>query len=145
METFAYPKTLKALEKFVGLINYLANTIPHAAQLVAPLQTLKTTLLKLAGLAKGKHRKMYSMHTMVPPPTPEQLSAFNCCKAAVALNPKMLHFNSTYYLYVYMDASYDYGFAAVGLQSPCKLSDYPTPENAKIPLLSVKAADDSGA
>ncbi|RPA71287.1 hypothetical protein BJ508DRAFT_218201, partial [Ascobolus immersus RN42] len=40
VETFEYPRTVKALEKFVGLVNYLGNTIPHAAQLVAPLQDL---------------------------------------------------------------------------------------------------------
>lgn len=96
VESFVYPTTLKQLEKFVGLVNYLADTIPHAAQLVAPLQTLKTSLLKPAPY-KGKQRRMFSMKTPLPSPTPEQLEAFNHCKAAVALNPKLHHFNSAYY------------------------------------------------
>ncbi|RPA72374.1 DNA/RNA polymerase, partial [Ascobolus immersus RN42] len=128
---FAYPRTLKALERFVGLINYLQNTIPHAAQLVAPLQALKTDLLKPAPF-KGRLRKTYAVRTAVPDPTPEQKRAFELCKAAVALNPKQHHFNSDHHVYVYIDASKEFGFAAVGLQSPRPIEGYPTPDNANI-------------
>lgn len=93
VETFLYPTTLKALETLVGFINYLADTIPQAAQLVAPLQTLKTELLKPAPY-KGRQRCLYSMKTPIPAPTPEQQLAFDRRKAALTLNPKLQHFNS---------------------------------------------------
>ena len=43
-----YPKTLGTLEYYLGLTGYLRNYIHYYAQLAELLQTLKTTMLKLA-------------------------------------------------------------------------------------------------
>lgn len=105
--SFKYPETLKDLERFVDLVSYLGDTIPHAAQLVSSLQALKTLLLKPAPY-KGKLRRAYSQNTCVPPPTATQLSAFELCKATINQAPKLYHMNSDYYTYIYVDVSKDF-------------------------------------
>lgn len=47
----AYPDTLGALEYYLGLTGYLQSYIHFYAQLAAPLQELKTSLLRHAPVA----------------------------------------------------------------------------------------------
>lgn len=55
----AYLDTLGALKYYLGLIRYLQNYIHFYAQLIAPLQELKTLLLHHA-LVAGQQRKTYA-------------------------------------------------------------------------------------
>lgn len=65
----AYPDTLGALEYYLGLIGYLRSYIHFYAQLTAPLQQLKTLLLRHAPIA-GQQRRAYALKTKFGPPTP---------------------------------------------------------------------------
>lgn len=133
IEAFSFPSSLKQLEQFIGLILYLGNTIPHAAQLLHPLQTLKTSLLKKAPY-KGKARRQYSAHTQLPSPSEAEERSFRLCKAAVAESTKLHHMNSSHHTYIYVDGSKDFGFGAVALQrsQPLQHGEYPNPSNANI-------------
>ena len=64
-----YPKTLGALEYYLGLTGYLRNYIHFYAQLTAPLQALKTSLLCDAPVSK-QQRRAYASKTKLWPPTP---------------------------------------------------------------------------
>ena len=71
----AYPNTWGVLEYYLGLTRYLQNYIYFYAQLVAPLQELKTFLLRHAPIA-GQQRRAYASKTKLGPPTPQELAFF---------------------------------------------------------------------
>lgn len=131
VEQFTFPHSLKQLESFVGLILYLGDTIPHAAQLLAPLQALKNLKLKGAP-CKGRQRHMYANTMMLEEPTAAQTKAFELCKVAVAQAPRLHHFNSSHYTYIYVDGSKDFGFGAIVMQSPHQIEGYRTPQQCNI-------------
>ncbi len=64
-----YPDTLGALEYYLGLTGYLRSYIHFYAQLVAPLQELKTLLLRHAPVA-SQQRRAYTSKTELGSLTP---------------------------------------------------------------------------
>ena len=64
-----YPETLGALKYYLGLTGYRRNYIYFYAQLAAPLQALKTSLLRDAPVSGQQHRA-YALKTRLGPPTP---------------------------------------------------------------------------
>lgn len=71
----AYPDTLGALEYYLSLTGYLQSYIHFYAHLAAPLQELKTSLLRHAPVA-GQQRRAYASKTKLGPPTPQELASF---------------------------------------------------------------------
>ena len=64
-----YPEMLGGLEYYLGLTGYRRNYIHFYAQLAAPLQALKTSLLHDAPV-NGHQRRAYASKTRLGPPTP---------------------------------------------------------------------------
>lgn len=83
IKLFTYPNTLGALEYYLGLTGYLKSYIHFYAQLAAPLQALKTTLLREAPLG-GQKRRAYASKTKVGPPTPQELASFLSIEEALS-------------------------------------------------------------
>lgn len=69
IQFFTYPDTLGALEYYLDLTEYLQNYIHFYAQLAAPLQALKTSLLHHAPI-RDQQYKVYALKTKLGPPTP---------------------------------------------------------------------------
>lgn len=70
-----YPETLGALEYYLGLTGYLRNYIHFYAQLAAPLQAPKTSLLRNAPVS-GQQCRAYASKTRLGPPTPQEYASF---------------------------------------------------------------------
>jgi hypothetical protein len=105
-----FPKTLSALETWLGMVGYFRSTIPNFVKVVGPLEDRKTLLLKLAPVA-GNPRKTFARKTAIVDPSPDELTAF----ATIRLHFKDLSF--LYYLspdrqtYIDLDACKN-GFGA---------------------------------
>lgn len=69
IKLLTYSDILGALEYYLGLIGYLKSYIYFYAQLTAPFQVLKTTLLQEALLAR-QQRRAYAFKTKLRAPTP---------------------------------------------------------------------------
>lgn len=107
-----YPDTLGALEYYLGLTDYLWSYIHYYAQLVEPLQSLKTSLLKAAPLS-GQQRRVYASKTKLPPATPRLLASFEGIQAALAKPITLAHHDPDKILWIDLDASKEFGFDAV--------------------------------
>lgn len=74
-----FPKSLKDLEHYLGLTNWVRHNIPYYSQIIAPLQERKVELLKNAP-AKGNACKAFARKTLVAEAVesrdPAQVEAF---------------------------------------------------------------------
>lgn len=71
-----YLEILGALKYYLGLTKYLRFYIHYYAQLVSPLQALKTNLLK-KGPESGQQRWAHVSKTRLRPPTKKELATFD--------------------------------------------------------------------
>ena len=108
----SYPETLGALEYYLGLTGYLRNYIHFYAQLAAPLQTLKTSLLRNA-LVSGQQRRAYASKTKLGPPTPQEHASFLSIQEALSQPLTLVHHDPDKTLWIDLDASKEFGFGAV--------------------------------
>ena len=108
-----YPKTLGALEHYLGLTGYLRQYVHFYAQLAKPLQELKTTLLKESPSIAGRPRKKYSSTKLLPPPVPAELASFEELQKAMSRPSMLVHFDAAKTLWIDLDASKEFGFGAV--------------------------------
>lgn len=112
-----FPKTLKTLETYLGMTEYLRHYIPFYAQIVEPLQNRKTSLnksLRARNLSTGggARKKAVAILSIVAP-APSELDAFHHLQSIFA-RPKMLvHFDSTRQLFADIDASKEFGFGVM--------------------------------
>ena len=107
-----YPKTLGALEYYLGLTGYLRNYIHFYAQLAAPLQALKTYLLRDAP-SSGQQRRTYASKTRLGPPTPQEHASFLSIQEALSQPSTLVHHDPDKTLWIDLDASKEFGFVAV--------------------------------
>ena len=113
----SYPKTLGALEHYLGLTGYLRQYVHYYAQLARPLQELKTTLLKESPSIGGRPRKKYSSTKILPPPLPSELASFEELQKAMSQPSMLVHFDPSKTLWIDLDASKEFGFGAVVFHS----------------------------
>ena len=112
IKLLVYPDTLGALEYYLGLTGYLRNYIHFYAQLAAPLQALKTTLLREEPLA-GQQRRAYASRTKLGPLTPQKLASFLSIQEALAQPSTLVHHNPKKILWIDLDAFKEFGFGAI--------------------------------
>ena len=113
-----FPISLRDLEIFLGLTGWLRNSIPRYAQRAQPLQERKTALTQKmvsevsAKPLTGPARKRTSMK-MHYEPSPVELAAFHDLQNAFKSPTFLMHFDRKRKLYVDIDASKVWGFAAM--------------------------------
>ena len=105
-----YPTTLGKLEHYLGLTGYLRTGVHYYAQLAAPLQELKTRLLKDSPATKGRPRKKYASTLLLDTPTPAELTSFECLQDELSKPSLLVHFNPDRVLWIDLDASKEFGF-----------------------------------
>jgi hypothetical protein len=101
-----FPETLKKLELFIGLSTWLRNYCPYYAQIVEPLQSRKTMLLRSA--PSGNARQHYTQATELIP-TPREEEAFRIYQETLREHHRLAHFVATRRLYIDVDASKEFG------------------------------------
>lgn len=120
------PSTLADLEKFIGLTKWSRQLVPYYAQRIRPLQNRKKALNKQIlqdypinnGKDSGPTRakRVQAAKRMRFDLTPTELAAFRDIQPALATKTTIHHFDPTKTLYVFLDASRDYGFGACAYQ-----------------------------
>ena len=109
----AFPEHLRDLETYLGMTGWLRHTIAGYAQVAEPLQKRKTLLTKGLGRGfKGLRRKLQSTKLRYDP-TPEERESFRLLQEAFELPTFLYHFDPTRKLYLDLDASKQFGFAAI--------------------------------
>ena len=108
-----FPYSLRDLEIFLGLTGWLRSSIPRYAQRALPLQKRKTELTqKLPKGAKGQQRKTQSVKAHYDP-TKVEIEAFHDLKQAFAKPTFLVHHDPARPLFIDLDASKAWGFAAM--------------------------------
>lgn len=107
-----FPCTLRELETYVGLMDWLCQFVPHYAAVTKPLQERKTTLLKSAPKA-GNPRKSYATRTSLMEPNPTEIASFETLQSLLSKPTYLVHFDSAKQLYIDLDASKCFGFGAM--------------------------------
>ena len=108
-----FPETLRDLEIFLGLTGWLRSSIPRYAQLAQPLQERKTMLTKGLGAGAGPARKRSATKVLFYAPTEAEVGAFRKLQEAFASPSFLAHYDRTRPLFVDLDASKSFGFAAM--------------------------------
>lgn len=108
IKSIPYPLMLNQLEHVVGFFSYYKNYVPHFSALIAPLQRLKTTLLRPCPKT-GQARKRYCARTSVPEDSSARQSL---AELKSILQDRALRFpDYTKPFLLYVDASQQHGFA----------------------------------
>ena len=104
-----YPKTLSALEHFLGACGYNRYLVPYYAQITAPLQALKTRSFK-GSPKSGRARKKWADGHKLPMPSDAQKKSFELVKKIIGSRETMHHPNYDMPFYWYVDASREWGY-----------------------------------
>ena len=111
-----FPRNLRDLEVFLGLTGWLRSSIAKYAQLAQPLQQRKTLLTRdlkdEKGAAKGMARKRQSASAWYEP-TASEIKSFQDLKQAFSRPTFLVHFDPDRQLFIDLDASKAWGFAAI--------------------------------
>lgn len=102
IQEYSFPKTVKELRRFLGMINYYRRFIPNAAKIQGPLNEILT-----GPKVKGSHPVTQ---------TPELHLAFEKCKTSLSQAALLAHPSSSAQLAIVTDAS-DLAIGAVLQQS----------------------------
>lgn len=106
-----FPDSLRDLEIFLGMTGWLRPGVPRYAQRSEPLQKRKTLLTKAVS-TKGTRRKSQATKLLYDATSAEQ-EAFDDLKKAFASPTFLTHFDPSLRLFVDLDASKAFGFAAM--------------------------------
>lgn len=113
INSLQFPRSLRELETFLGLTGWLRSSIPRYAQRANPLQQRKTELTKaIPKESKGHTRKRHSGSSFYEP-TEAELQAFKDLQEAFSSPTFLVHFDPSRRLYIDLDASKEWGFAAM--------------------------------
>src|SRR5438046_10576709 len=85
-----YSKTLDKLEYFLGACRFNRHLVPYYAQIMGPLQSLKTLLFKKAPKS-GTSRRRFAESTQLPEPSDTQHKSFELIKKIISSRETMVH------------------------------------------------------
>ncbi|KAH3989747.1 hypothetical protein HBH52_015990 [Parastagonospora nodorum] len=105
-----FPKNAALLETYIGAVGYMRDKIPYFAQLSAPLQDLKTELLRSAPGGK-RQRKVHGERIAIHP-CPSLTDSFHAIQEVLFKNMKLHHPDPARPLYIEVDASKEWGIGA---------------------------------
>ena len=135
-----FPKTLAALERYLGMTGYLKQYVPYYSAIVKPLQERKTMLNRSCGNHSGNARKSEAGRSYLQMPTPQELNAYHQLQGIFASPTLLHHHDPSRQLYVDLDASKEFGFGAHIYHSK---KDLVTKEDSATVKESRKASSDA--
>lgn len=117
-----FPKTLRALERYLGMTGYLRHYVAYYAKIAQPLQIRKANLnktlrLKARSSNAGVASKRKAVAILVTAPTPLELDAFHHLQSSFSRPSMLIHFVVWRILFIDIDASKDRGFGVMVYQS----------------------------
>lgn len=107
-----YPLTLRDLEHFLSLTDYLCSSIYCYAQIATPLQDLKTLFLKPALIADGQ-QKAFALKIKLPTPTDAKLTSFQMLKDVLLQTITLVYYLPDHVLWINLDALKEFGFGVI--------------------------------
>ena len=105
--------TLKALETYLGLTEWLQDYILFYAQKTKPLHWRKTLLLQQSPSTKKRARKLLSLQTAVKGNSTTELMSFHVIQDVFAQPTFLTHFDPTQILYIDVDTFKECSFGAI--------------------------------
>lgn len=117
-----FPKTLRQLETYLGLIGWLREYVEKYARIAEPFTARKTALLKGSPLF-GNARQAYSSKMRFSDPMPAELEAFRLLQAALSKPCFLVHHDPTRQLYIDVDASKESGIGGMLYHTKKKYED----------------------
>ena len=118
-----WPENLDTLDRLIGQFGFCRGMVPYYSQIMAPLQRLKTKLLKGAPY-KGMERKRFCEKIKIPPPTPVQRKAFDLIRKSIASEQVMGHPDYDKEFIMYVDGSREFGYG-IGVYQVDENSPHP--------------------
>ena len=107
-----FPRTLAALERYLGMTGYLKQYVPYYSAIVKSLQERKTLLNRNCRSTTGSARKSEASRAYLQTSTPKELNAYHQLQGIFG-SATMLHYHDlNRQLYVNLDASKEFGFEA---------------------------------
>lgn len=105
-----FPRTLQALEHYLGVTGFIRDKIPYFSQIAGPLLEAKTTLLKGAPKA-GKQRKSFAAKSNASDifDQPELRLSFDLLQDTLRRHEFLYHYDYARRLYADIDSSYEWG------------------------------------
>lgn len=118
IKALGFPRSLRDLEIYLGLTGWLRSSIHRYAQIAKPLQERKTRLTrelptKEGSQASGPARKRQSTKLPVDDPTEAEIQAYQRLQKAFDSPIFLVHFDRSRRLYIDIDSSKSWGFAAM--------------------------------
>lgn len=114
-----YPENLSILEYYLILTGYLYNYIHLYAQLAAPLQALKTSLLCNASVS-SQQQQVYASKTRLEPLISQQHLSFWSIQKALSHFSILIYLTLNKILWIDLDASENFGFEVVVFHTSIK-------------------------
>lgn len=109
IKLLTFSNTLRVLEYYLSLTDYLKSYIYFYAQFVVSFQAFKTLLLQEVPLNDQQHR-VYSSKTNLGPLVPQELAFFLSIQEALAQPSTLVHHNPKKIFQIDLDASNKFGF-----------------------------------
>ena len=109
-----FPKNLKDLETYLGMMGYLRQYAPYYLQIAEPLQKRKTLLVRtLRKDVEGNARKKEAAKTGLAAVTPAELDSFHQLQTIFSRPIILTHHDPKRLLYVDLDTCKARGFGAM--------------------------------
>ena len=114
-----FPRSLSDLDHFLGLTGWLRHCVHRYAQKALPLQARKTALTRQLPKHDGKRsvigpvRKKHAIKLVLDNPSDEEIAAFKLLQRELGSPISLVHFSPDRRLYIDLDASKKWGFAAM--------------------------------
>ena len=124
----AFPRSLKDLEAYLGLIGYFRQYIPYYTQVARPLQEQKKLLNCSVNVGGNAHKKVVA-RTYIFTPTNQELDAFHHLQQLFLQLLILLPYTPSCQLYIDLDASKVFSFGAMVYHS----KDMSTQDNCALP------------
>ena len=133
------PTTFGQRDYIIGLFGWNRGMVPYFAQFIAPLQNLKTRLLRAEPEANvnKQARRRFGLKTAITL-SPDELASFTTLQGALTECVETYHFRCDRPLYIFVDAAREWGIGVGAYQRECPEPDW-TPDRPSLPAEDLRA------